>query len=74
MRELCKMTCEKNNTFEKKVEKIIVLLAHAYQSDTKDLGLTVEPLSMDNFRKGLHSHLGASAKTSLAVCLTELKH
>jgi hypothetical protein len=30
--------------------------------------------TMDNFRKGLHSHLGAGAKTSLGVCLTELKH
>ncbi len=30
--------------------------------------------AMDNYRRGLHSHLGAGAKTSLGVCLTELKH
>jgi hypothetical protein len=30
--------------------------------------------SMENFRRGLHSYLGASAKTSLGVCATELKH
>jgi hypothetical protein len=30
--------------------------------------------AMDNFRRGLHSYLGAGAKTSLGVCLTELKH
>jgi hypothetical protein len=29
---------------------------------------------MDNLRRGLHSHAGAGAKTSLAVSLTELKH
>jgi hypothetical protein len=29
---------------------------------------------MENFRRGLHSYLGAGAKTSLGVCLTELKH
>ncbi len=31
-------------------------------------------VSMDNFIRGLHSYLGAGAKTSLGVCLTELKH
>jgi hypothetical protein len=31
-------------------------------------------LIMDNFRRGLHSYLGVGAKTSLGVCLTELKH
>jgi hypothetical protein len=30
--------------------------------------------SMDNFRRGLYSHMGAGAKTSLGVCLIELKH
>ena len=30
-------------------------------------------LVMDNYRR-LHSHLGAGAKTSLGVCLAELKH
>ncbi len=29
---------------------------------------------MDNYKRGLHSHLGAGAKTSLGVCLSELKH
>ncbi len=29
--------------------------------------------AMDNFKKGLHSYLGGGAKTSLGVCLTELK-
>jgi hypothetical protein len=29
---------------------------------------------MDNYRRGLHSYLGAGTKTSLDVCLTELKH
>ncbi len=29
---------------------------------------------MDSFKRGLHSYLGAGAKTSLGVCLTELKH
>ncbi len=29
---------------------------------------------MDNFRRGLHSYLGAGVKTSLDVRLTELKH
>jgi hypothetical protein len=29
---------------------------------------------MNNFRRGLHSNLGAGVKTSLGVCLTELKH
>jgi hypothetical protein len=29
--------------------------------------------SMDNFRRGLHSHLGAGAKTSLGVSLTEFE-
>jgi hypothetical protein len=29
--------------------------------------------TMDNFRRGLHSKLGAGAKTSLGVCITELK-
>jgi hypothetical protein len=29
---------------------------------------------MENFRRGLHSYLGAGAKTSLGVCITELKH
>ena len=30
--------------------------------------------TMDNFRRGLHSYLGAGAKTGLGVCLSELKH
>jgi hypothetical protein len=30
--------------------------------------------NMDNFGRGLHSYLGAGTKTSLGVCLTELKH
>jgi hypothetical protein len=28
---------------------------------------------MDNFRRGLHSYLVVGAKTSLGVCITELK-
>jgi hypothetical protein len=31
-------------------------------------------LVMHNFRRGLHSNLGAGAKTSLVVCITELNH
>jgi hypothetical protein len=30
--------------------------------------------AVDNFRRGLYSYFGASAETSLGVCLTELKH
>ncbi len=37
-------------------------------------GKKIEGGNMDNFRRGLHSYLGAAAKTSLGVCLTELKH
>jgi hypothetical protein len=29
---------------------------------------------MDNFRRGLHSYLGAGAETSLGVCVSELKY
>jgi hypothetical protein len=29
---------------------------------------------MDNFRRGLHSYLGAGGKTSLGVCIAEVKH
>jgi hypothetical protein len=29
---------------------------------------------IDNFRTGLHSYLGAGAKTSLGVIITKLKH
>jgi hypothetical protein len=32
------------------------------------------PESMDNLRRRLHSYLGVGAKTSLGVCLNELKH
>jgi hypothetical protein len=28
---------------------------------------------MDNFRRGLHTYLGAGAETSLGVCFSELK-
>jgi hypothetical protein len=34
----------------------------------------IDTVIMDNFRRGLHSYLWAGAKTSLGVCLTELKH
>jgi hypothetical protein len=29
---------------------------------------------MDSFKKGLHSHKEAGAKTDLAVCHSEIKH
>jgi hypothetical protein len=31
-------------------------------------------LAMDNCRRGLHSHAGASVKTGLTVCITEIKN
>jgi hypothetical protein len=31
-------------------------------------------LSVDNFRRGLHSYLWYGAKTRFGVCLTEVKH
>jgi hypothetical protein len=38
-------------------------------------GLPNIDLAMDNFRRELQSHTGAAgAKTSLAVCLAELKY
>ncbi len=46
--------------------------------DILDMAIQVEGAregqSMDNFRRGQHSYLGAGAKTSLGICLTELKH
>jgi hypothetical protein len=33
----------------------------------------IDSFSMDNFRRGLHSYLGAGAKTSLGVGLSKLK-
>jgi hypothetical protein len=35
---------------------------------------SVKDLPMDSYRRGLHSHLGAGAKTSLGACITELKY
>jgi hypothetical protein len=29
---------------------------------------------MENFRRGLHSHAGAGAKTGLGTCFNALKH
>jgi hypothetical protein len=40
---------------------------------TQDQSQRMHP-SMDTFRRGQHSYLGAGAKTSLGACLTELKH
>ncbi len=46
-------------------------LEHSYIKLTSKIFVSY---GMDNFRRGLHSYLGAGVKTSLGVCLTELKH
>jgi hypothetical protein len=44
-------------------------LSYYYLNHIKIHILTHNPMTMDSFRRGLHSYLGAGAKGSLGVCL-----
>jgi hypothetical protein len=48
--------------------------ASAKRMSARALKYQLDGRFMDNYRRGLHSHLGADVKTSLGVCLTVLKH
>jgi hypothetical protein len=44
-----------------------------FVSDIQIPNSSFDVVTMDNFRRGLHSYLGVGAKTSLGVCSTELR-